>query len=123
MSYTEYLRRKAAAAPVIIDQRPKMDASTYTRHMRVTAAVGSYQPTKSVVGNIDDMNPAILRANGVTPRTQVTRNIASGGSVPDASVFTDFAAGRAAAARCSAGTPGRPCRFEWQSASEGAKFH
>ena len=106
MSYTEYLRRKAAASPVIIDQRPKMDASTFTRHKRVTAAVGSYQPTKSVIGNIDDMNPAILRATGVTPRTQVVTNIASGGSVPDASLFTDFAAGRAAAADYKAGPPG-----------------
>jgi hypothetical protein len=106
MSYTEYLRRKASAAPVIIDVRPKMDASTYTRHMRVSAAVGSYQPTKSVVGNIDDMNPAILRSNGVTPRTQVTRGIGYGGSVPDASTYTDFAAGKAAAADYKMGPPG-----------------
>ena len=106
MSYTEYLRRKASAAPVIMDVRPKMDASTYTRHMRVTAAVGSYQPTKSVVGSIDDMNPAILRSNGVTPRTQVTRGIGYGGSVPDASTYTDFAAGKAAAADYKMGPPG-----------------
>jgi hypothetical protein len=106
MSYTEYLRRKASAAPVIIDVRPKMDASTYTRHMRVSAAVGSYQPTKSVVGNIDDMNPAVLRSNGVTPRTQVTTAIGYGGSVPDASTYTDFAAGRAAAADYKMGPPG-----------------
>jgi len=106
MSYTEYLRRKASAAPVIIDVRPKMDASTYTRHMRVTAAVGSYQPTKSVVGSIDDMNPAILRSNGVTPRTQVTTGIGYGGSVPDASTYTDFAAGKAAAADYKMGPPG-----------------
>jgi len=106
MSYTEYLRRKASAAPVIIDVRPKMDASTYTRHMRVTAAVGSYQPNKSVIGNIDDMNPAILRSNGVTPGIQVSQNKGSGGSVPDASTYTDFAAGRAAAADYKMGPPG-----------------
>lgn len=106
MSYTEYLRRKAAAAPIIIDQRPKMDASTYTRHVRVTSAVGSYQPTKSVIGNIDDMNPDILRANGVTQRTQVTRNIGSGGSVPDASLFTDYVAGLAAVKDYRTGPPG-----------------
>jgi len=106
MSYTEYLRRKASAAPVIIDVRPKMDASTYTRHMRVTAAVGSYQPTKSVVGNIDDMNPAILRSNGVTPGIQVTTGTGHGGSVPDASTYTDFAAGKAAAADYKMGPPG-----------------
>ena len=106
MSYTEYLRRKAAAAPVIIDQRPKMDASTYTRHVRVTSAVGSYRPTEGVIGNINDMNPAILRANGVTQRTQVSTSKQSGGSVPDASLFTDFAAGRAAAADYRTGPPG-----------------
>jgi hypothetical protein len=106
MSYTEYLRRKASAAPVIIDVRPKMDASTYTRHMRVTAAVGSYQPNKSVIGNIDDMNPAILRSNGLTPGIQVSQNKGSGGSVPDASTYTDFAAGRAAAADYKMGPPG-----------------
>jgi hypothetical protein len=108
MSYTEYLRRKASAAPVIIDVRPKMDASTYTRHMRVSAAYGNgrvYQPTKSVVGNIDDMNPAILRSNGVTPGTQVTTGIGYGGSVPDASTYTDFAAGKAAAADYRTGPP------------------
>jgi hypothetical protein len=106
MSYSEYLRRKAAAAPVIIDQRPKMDASTYTRHTRVAAAVGSYQPKKAVIGNINDMNPAIFRANGVAPRTQVNVRVGSGGSVPDASIFTDFAAGRAAAVDYRAGPPG-----------------
>lgn len=106
MSYSEYLRRKAAAAPIIIDQRPKMDASTYTRHTRVAAAVGSYQPKKAVIGNINDMNPAILRANGVAPRTQVNVSVGSGGSVPDASIFTDFAAGRAAAVDYRAGPPG-----------------
>lgn len=106
MSYTEYLRRKAAASPIIIDQRPKMDASTYTRHTRVTAAAGSYQPNKSVIGNIDDMNPAILRANGVTPRTQVSNSKQSGGSVPDASVFTDYAAGLAASRDYRTGPPG-----------------
>jgi hypothetical protein len=91
---------------VIIDVRPKMDASTYTRHMRVTAAVGSYQPNKSVIGNIDDMNPAILRSNGVTPGIQVSRNKGSGGSVPDASTYTDFAAGKSAAADYKTGPPG-----------------
>lgn len=106
MSYAEYLRRKASTTPVIIDQRPKMDASTYTRHVRVTSAIGSYQPTKSVIGNIDDMNPDILRANGVNARTLVSTSKKSGGSVPDASVFTDYAAGLAAAKDYRTGPPG-----------------
>ena len=105
MSYTEYLRRKAAAAPVIVDTRPKMDASTYTRHARVAAAVGSYQPKKGVIGNIDDMNPAILRDGGLTQRTQVSTTKTSGGSVPDASIFTDFVAGAAAAKDYANGPP------------------
>jgi hypothetical protein len=74
--------------------------------MRVSAAVGSYQPNKSVIGNIDDMNPAILRSNGGTPGIQVSLNKGSGGSVPDASTYTDFAAGRAAAADYKMGPPG-----------------
>lgn len=106
MSYTEYLRSKAAAAPVIINQRPKMDASTYTRHKRVTAAAGSYQPTEGVIGNIDDMNPAILRAKGVTQGIQVSSSKRYGGSVPDASVFTDYTAGLAAAKDYRTGPPG-----------------
>jgi hypothetical protein len=106
MSYAEYLRRKASAAPIIIDARPKMDASTFTRHKRVTAAVGSYRPTEGVIGNINDMNPAILRANGVTQRTQVSTSKAYGGSVPDASTYTDYAAGKAAAADYKTGPPG-----------------
>jgi len=106
MSYAEYLRRKASTTPVIIDQRPKMDASTYTRHKRVTAAVGAYRPTEGVIGNINDMNPAILRANGVTQRTQVSTSKVYGGSVPDASVFTDYAAGLAAAKDYRTGPPG-----------------
>jgi hypothetical protein len=106
MSYAEYLRRKASAAPVVIDQRPKMDASTYTRHMRVTAASGVYQPTEGVIGNINDMNPAILRANGTKPRTQVSNLKKYGGSVPDASTYTDYAAGLAASRDYRTGPPG-----------------
>lgn len=106
MSYAEYLRRKASAAPIVIDARPKMDASTYTRHKRVTAAAGIYRPTEGVIGNINDMNPAILRANGVTQRTQVSTSKSYGGSVPDASTYTDYAAGLAASKDYRTGPPG-----------------
>lgn len=40
MSYSEYLRRKAAAAPVIIDPTPKkVDASFYTSKVRMASTV------------------------------------------------------------------------------------
>ena len=96
MSYTEYMNRKKAAAPVILDTRPKMDASTYTRHQRVTAAA-TYTPTKSVVGNIFDMRTSVGRDNNsVKAGVQVTVATGFGGDVPDASTYSDFVAGRAA---------------------------
>ena len=96
MSYTEYMNRKKASAPVILDTRPKMDASTYIRHKRVTAAA-IYTPTKSVVGNIFDMRTSAGRDNNsVRPGVVVTPKTGAGGTVPDGSTFTDFAAGRAA---------------------------
>lgn len=38
MSYTEYLRRKAAAAPVIVDTRLRLDASSYTQRVKFAAS-------------------------------------------------------------------------------------
>lgn len=98
MSYTEYMNRKKAAAPVILDTRPKMDASTFTRHTRVVAAAGAYLPTNGVINNPQDM------AFSTPKRPQETFKPA-GGSVPDASVFTDYAAGLAAAKDYSTGPP------------------
>jgi hypothetical protein len=99
MSYTEYLRRKAATAPVVLDTRPKMDASTYTRHTRVVAASGVYTPTEGVINNIQDM------AFSGSKRPQSLSKFGQGGSVPDASIFTDYAAGRAAAMDYKNGPP------------------
>lgn len=97
MSYTEYLSRKKAAAAVILDTRPKMDASTYTRHTRVVAAANVYVPTKSVVGNINDMRTSVGRDNNaVKAGVQVTLATGQGGRVPDGSTFSDVVAGRAA---------------------------
>ena len=101
MSYTEYMNRKKAAAPVVLDTRPKMDASTYTRHKRVVAAVGAYAPTNGVINNPMDMNDS---ATLTSKRPQETIK-ASGGSVPDASVFTDYAAGIAASRDYKNGPP------------------
>lgn len=97
MSYTEYMNRKKAAAPVILDVRPKMDASTYTRHQRVVAAANVYAPTKKVVGNINEMRMSSTRDNSsVKAGVQVTLATGYGGDVPDGSTFSDYAAGRAA---------------------------
>ena len=107
MSYTEYLSRKKAAAPVILDVRPKMDASTYTRHQRVVAAANIYAPTKSVVGNINDMRTSVGRDNNaVKAGVRVTLATGQGGDVPDASTFSDYAAGRAAEMDYRNGPPG-----------------
>ena len=96
MSYTEYLRRKAAAAPVVVDMRPKLDASSYTRQQRLISAGQSYNVTKAVIGNIDDMATAVSRDPGsVTARTQVSTIKTTAGNVPDASSRTDFLGGQA----------------------------
>ena len=107
MSYTEYLSRKKAAAPVILDVRPKMDSSTYTRHTRVVAAANVYAPGKKVVGNIDDMRTSVGRDNKyVNAGVRVTLATGQGGRVPDGSTFSDFAAGRAAEMDYKNGPPG-----------------
>lgn len=94
MSYTEYMNRKKASAPVILDTRPKMDASTFTRHTRVTAAGNVRMPTKKVVGNINEMRMSSTRDNNsVKAGVQVTAATGVGGRVPDASTFSDYVAG------------------------------
>jgi hypothetical protein len=96
MSYTEYLRRKAAAAPVVVDMRPKLDASSYTRQQRLIAAGQSYNITKAVIGNIDDMISSVSRDNRNSfPATLVSTTKTTAGSVPDASSRTDFLGGQA----------------------------
>lgn len=91
------MNRKKAAAAVILDTRPKMDASTYTRHTRVVAAANVYAPTKKVVGNINDMITRVGRDNNaVKAGVQVTLATGQGGRVPAGSTFSDYAAGRAA---------------------------
>jgi hypothetical protein len=96
MSYTEYLNRKKASAPIILDQRPKMDASTFTRHTRVVAAGNVRMPTKKVVGNINEMRMSSTRDNNsVKAGVQVTAATGVGGRVPDGSAFSDYVAGLA----------------------------
>jgi hypothetical protein len=78
-----------------------MDASTYTRHQRVVAAAGAYLPQNGVINNPMDMNDS---GTLTSKRPQETIK-ASGGSVPDASVFTDYAAGLAASKDYRTGPP------------------
>jgi len=106
MSYTEYLNRKKAAAPVILNTQPKMDASTYIRHQRVVAAAGLYAPTKKVVGNINEMRMSSTRDNtAVKAGVQVTVATGYGGKVPNGSTFSDYVAGRSAKADYQNGPP------------------
>jgi len=96
MSYAEYLRRKASATPVVVDMRPKLDASSYTRQQRLVAAGQSYNTTKAVIGNIDDMISSVSRDNRNTfPSTLVSTTKTTSGNIPDASSRTDFLGGQA----------------------------
>lgn len=94
MSYTEYLRRKAAAAPVIIDTTPKkVDASFYTSNKRMATTQTFFTSSRvGVVNNVAD--PSSTGTTGVVKRVEATRK-ANGGRVPDASSFTAYVGGTA----------------------------
>ena len=93
MSYTEYLRRKAAAAPKIIDTTVRTDASTMTMRIRLAAnnefALGARQ---GVINNIADPSQTGTTSN-LKAATMTTK--VSGGRIPDASLFTSFVGGQA----------------------------
>lgn len=90
MSYTEYLRRKAAAAPVIIDTTPKkVDASFYTSQQRMASNRIFF--TSSRVGAINNVNdPSATPSRPVQSSGNMKAN---GGRVPDASTFTSYMGG------------------------------
>lgn len=85
MSYTEYLRRKAAGSPTVIDRRTNTDASMYTMRQRhiassvffTTGRVGSVTNTTDVTTN---------------PQKAVQSYAKDTGRVPDASLFTSHSA-------------------------------
>lgn len=93
MSYTEYLRRKAAAAPKVVDTTIRTDASTLTMRRRLAAnyefAIGARQ---GVINNISD--PSNTGTTSNLKAAQMTTKV-SGGRVPDASVFTSYLGGQA----------------------------
>ena len=86
MSYTEYLRRKAAAAPKIVDTTVRLDASSYTQRVKFAA---SRQIAEANIPTI------VIPAN----------KSKAGGRVPDASVFTQYTAGQAVGKEVQSGMP------------------
>lgn len=93
MSYTEFLRRKAAAAPKIIDTTIRSDASTITMRRRLQANREFFTSTRQgVITNVSDPSgtgtTSVLKAATVTTKE-------SGGRIPDASIFTAFVGGSA----------------------------
>jgi len=93
MSYTEYLRRKAAAAPKIIDTTVRSDASTITMRRRLQANREFFTSTRQgVINNVSD--PSNTGTNAVNKAPTVTTKL-NGGRIPDASMFTAFMGGSA----------------------------
>jgi len=93
MSYTEFLRRKAAAAPKVIDTTVRSDASTITMRRRLQANREFFISTRQgVINNVSDPSgtgtTSLLKSATVTTKQ-------SGGRIPDASMFTAFVGGDA----------------------------
>jgi hypothetical protein len=93
MSYTEFLRRKAAAAPKVIDTTVRSDASTITMRRRLQANREFFTSTRQgVINNVSD--PSTTGTTSTIKRSQGTTKL-SGGRVPDASMYTAFVGGSA----------------------------
>lgn len=85
MSYTEYLRRKAAGSPVVIDRRTNTDASMHTMRQRhIASSVFFTSDRIGAINNTVDVNTSPQKA--VRSYTKAT------GRVPDASSFTSHSA-------------------------------
>jgi hypothetical protein len=90
MSYTEYLRRKAATSQTVIDYQPrKVDASQFVTQQRLAASriFALSNNRKGVVTNVNDPSSTGTASSlkSVTPTTKV-----SGGRIPDASSYTAY---------------------------------
>ena len=93
MSYTEFLRRKAAAAPKIVDTTVRTDASTITMRRRLQANREFFTSTRQgVINNVAD--PSGTGTTSVLKAAQMTTKL-SGGRIPDASTYTAFVGGSA----------------------------
>jgi hypothetical protein len=93
MSYTEYLRRKAAAAPKVIDTTVRSDASTITMRRRLQANREFFISSRQgVINNVSD--PSGTGTSSLLKSPSVTTKV-NGGYIPDASTFTAFVGGTA----------------------------
>ena len=93
MSYTEYLRRKDAAAIKIVNTRENTDASTHTWKVKMASSTVFF-PDGSSVGVMN--RPQDLKDDNL--KKVLSYRKPSGGSTPDASQFSQCLAGRALAA-------------------------
>lgn len=93
MSYTEYLRRKDAAAIKIVDTRENTDASTHTWKVKMASSTVFF-PDGSSVGVMN--RPQDLKDDKL--KQVLSYRKTSGGPRPDASQFSQCLAGRALAA-------------------------
>lgn len=83
MSYTEYLRRKAAAEPVILNTKKPTDASMYTLKQRLSAS-SVFRPDGSSIGTTIETNDR--SGNNHRPMSYVKKT----GRPTDASTYTAF---------------------------------
>jgi len=93
MSYTEYLRRKDAAAIKIVNTRENTDASTHTWRVKMASSTVFF-PDGSSIGVVN--RPQDLKDDDLKKVMAYRKQ--SGGSTPDASLFSQCLAGRALAA-------------------------
>lgn len=118
MSYTEYLRRKAASTPVILSTRSKLDASSYTSRVRL-AASADFAADGQRYGSITNTHdPNSGGTAGQTIHAIGSHKKVSGGRVPDASFFTAYSGGQAIGKEIQSGNP--PDRLLLNSNSEGS---
>lgn len=107
MSYTEYLRRKAAAAPVVVDTRMKLDASSFTNRVRLAASADFFADGQKYGSVTNVNNPDSGGAAGQIVHSVASYKKGSGGRVPDASSFTAFRGSQALANQALVPTPVR----------------
>lgn len=93
MSYTEYMRRKAAAAPKIIDTTIRSDASTITMRRRLQANREFFTSSRQgVINNVSDPSGTGTTSN---IKASMATTKLNGGRIPDASLYTAFVGGTA----------------------------
>jgi hypothetical protein len=94
MSYTEYLRRKAATSEKIVDYQPrKVDASQFITQQRLSASIlFRLNGREGVINNVSDPSSTGTTSNLKMPQG-VTKT--AGGHVPDASMYTAYLGGSA----------------------------